>query len=107
MVHLFYETGDFLDQSSVLLLLSLTWNVRLKVRSGHVSQEPAFGLDSEEDKLNVSIDVDFDLPSVALVELVAILVCWFILDFCQSFPDPWDHFSEKVEKGVNVKSLLY
>jgi len=90
----------------ILFLLSLTRNICYEVCPRNVSQEPALRLNPEEDKLNVPIDVDFDLSSVVLVELVAVLVCWLILDFSQSFPDPWNHLSKQVEKGVDVKTLL-
>ena len=90
----------------VLLLLSLARDICYKSGPRIRSQEPALGLDSEEDELDISIDVDFNLSGVVLVELVAILVRWLILDFSQSLSNSWNHFSEQVEKGINVESLL-
>ena len=90
----------------VLLLLSLARDICYKSGPRIRSQEPALGLDSEEDELDISIDVDFNLSGVVLVELVAILVRWLILDFSQSLSNSWNHFSEQVEKGINVKSFL-
>ena len=90
----------------ILLLLSLSRDVCLEVCPAVVSKEPTLRLNPEEDKLNVPVNVDFDLASVVLVELVTVLVRWLVLDFSQSLPDPWNDLAEQIEKGVDVEALL-
>ena len=106
VVHLLNEACDFLNQTVILLLLSFTRNVCFEICPGIWREEPALRLNPEEDKLNVPVNVDFNLTSVVLVELVAVLVRWLILNFSQSFPDSWNHLSKQVEKGVDVETLL-
>ena len=71
VIHLVDETWHSLQQSEDLVLLGFALHALQKLILGNLGEEPALGLDHEEDYLDIAVDVDLDPSRVLLEEAVS------------------------------------
>ena len=96
MLHFFDEAWYTREQALALFLLGFTWHIVDELVLCEPGEEPTLWLDSEENKLDVTFDVDFNLSSVELVEVVKVFVSIIHLNLGKTLFDSFNHFAKQV-----------
>ena len=82
-------------------MLRLTLNCHQELLLRYRSQEATLWLDDEEDDLDVSFNVDFDLACVSLEEAVG----WIVFKVDESLSVSLYHVTELVKQVVDVEAF--
>lgn len=82
-------------------MLRLSLHILQKFSLCDIGQEPALRLNYEEDDLDVSVNIHFDLARVPLEEAVRDI----FLKILESLPVTLNYIAELIEQVINVESL--